>query len=205
LHDALPISALKGKAERYICLPGAAAGGGTSAAPSGQLAFGSGLPEEIRAYVQRYGPVKLTALQERFPGQDGRIKEALAGGELAETVTVKNRLSVKRVLTVFPPDDRAAAAAAAASCPPRLAKQRGALLHMLERTEPIGLQRLLAEAGLSASSVRALADKGLLRIEEVEEDRDPYAGRGFERTKPLPLTELQAAAFARIAKAVEAE
>src|SRR5690606_23847071 len=31
------------------------------------------------------------------------------------------------------------------------------------------------------------------------------AGRGFERTKPLPLTELQAAAFARIAEAVEAE
>lgn len=205
--QAMIPAALKGKAERYVMLAEPTADDedeGEAGGREGQLQLTSPLPEEMRHYLERHAPVKLSALQERYPGCDGLLKEALRGGLLAETVSVKSRVGLRSVLTVFPPDDREAAEAALAQIPARAAKQREALAHMMTRSEPIALAKLLAESGLAASSLRALADKGLLRIEERQEDRDPYAGRRFERTKPLTLTEVQETAYRRIAASVEA-
>lgn len=212
--QAMIPAALKGKAERFIYIPEngfeydksgveAAAAAETAADEAGQLTLMPRLPEELLRHVARHSPVKLSALQQRFPEWDGLLKEALREGLLAETVSVRNRVSVRSVPTVFPPDDREAAAAALAEMPARAARQRVMLAHMLERGQPVPLRKLLAETGGSAASVKALADKGLLRIQEVQEDRDPYAGRNFVRTQPLPLTERQQSAYARIAEAVE--
>ncbi|REK58529.1 MAG: primosomal protein N' [Thermobacillus sp.] len=194
--QAMIPAALKGKAERMVSLaqnPGAA--DHAEAAP--------GLSDALIAWLKRYGPVKLTTLLERFPDEAQAVSGALRRGVLAESAQVRDRLSVKKILTVFPPEDRAAAEAAAAAFPARLTKQRQALLHMLERNEPVPLRRLAEESGFSESIFRALADKGLLSIEAVEEDRDPYAGRRFTPTRPLPLTDAQAAAYRRIAEALE--
>ncbi|WP_415841256.1 primosomal protein N', partial [Paenibacillus alkaliterrae] len=57
--------------------------------------------------------------------------------------------------------------------------------------------------GGSAASVRSLAEKGLLELREVEQQRDPYAGRDFERTIALPLTEGQQEVYSRISRAVD--
>jgi primosomal protein N' (replication factor Y) len=194
--QAMIPAALKGRAERLVGL--AREGAAESAREAAD-----GLPDELIRYLERYGPVKLDSLLERFPGHAREISGALRGGALTETVRVRDRLSVKRVLAVFPPDDRDAAARAAGAMPPRLAKQREALLHMLERNAPVPLRKLAEESGMSEAVFRALAEKGLLRIEPVEEDRDPYAGRRFAPSKPLPLTEAQAAALGRIAEAME--
>jgi primosomal protein N' (replication factor Y) len=219
--QAMIPAALKGKAERYVGLarngeerardgesharsggerPASGAGDGEARPVPGDA---NGLPDELIRYLERYGPVKLDALLERFPGHARAIGGALRGGVLTESVRVRDRLSVKKVLTVFPPEDREAAERAAGAMQPRLAKRREALLHMLERNAPVPLRKLAEESGLSESIFRALAEQGLLRIEPVEEDRDPYAGRRFAPTRPLPLTEAQAAALGRIAEALE--
>ncbi|PZD93247.1 primosomal protein N' [Paenibacillus sambharensis] len=214
--QAMIPAALKGKAERYVYITedrGEYADSRTAdqdgyerGSGQGQLSLGAlSLPIELEQFIRQQEPVKLSLLQERYPQWSGLLKSALREGLLTETVSVRNRVAVKKVLTVFPPDDREAAEAAVADMPARAAKQREALAYMLEQEEPVPLQQLLAGAGLSASSVRALADKGLLRIEETQQDRDPYAGRAFVRTEPLPLTELQSAAFGQIAAAVRSE
>jgi primosomal protein N' (replication factor Y) len=191
--QAMIPAALKGRAERLVRL-----------ADVRVMRDGAdGLPEELIAWLRRYGPVKLDSLLERFPGHARAISGALRSGILAESARVKDRLSVKKVLAVFPPEDREAARAAADAMPPRLAKQRQALLHMLERSGPAPLRRLAEESGLSEAVFRALAVKGLVRLDAVEEDRDPYAGREFATTGPLPLTDAQAGALHRIAEALE--
>mgnify|MGYP001097222622 FL=1 len=207
--QAMIPAALKGRAERLV---GLARDGGPARAGDGRTRDGEdvpepeaaeGLPEELFRYLERYGPVKLELLLERYPGHERAIVGALRAGILTESVRVRDRLSVKKVLAAFPPEDREAARSAADAMPPRLAKQRQALLHMLERSGPVPLRRLPEESGLSEAVFRALADKGLIRIEAVEEDRDPYAGRAFAPTGPLPLTDAQAAALHRIGRALE--
>lgn len=201
--QAMIPAALKGKAERRIIPADRPDSAGRPNGHAADGAAGGCLSGPLRSYLERYGSVKLSTLLARFPEEAGAVRDALRRGLLSETVVMKDRLSVKKVLAVFPPDDRAAAAAAAAAFPDRLAKQRRALEHMLEQDGPVPLRRLAEETGLSDSVFRALAAKGWLRIEPVEENRDPYAGRSFARTKPLPLTETQAAAYRRIAEALE--
>ena len=101
------------------------------------------------------------------------------------------------MLTVFLPEDKAAAVEALAAWPAKAGKQRDVLAFMLEQGGPLALQALLAEAGGSPASVRAVADKGLLELREIEQQRDPYASREFERTNPLPLTEGQQSSIRR--------
>jgi primosomal protein N' (replication factor Y) len=50
--------------------------------------------------------------------------------------------------------------------------------------------------------VKSLAAKGFLQLQEVEALRDPYAGRAFTPTAPLPLTPEQQAAYTAIDAAV---
>ena len=196
LQAMLP-SALKGKAERYVRLGQAAA--------DRQGLWQTALPDELTELVQRQGSMKLASLQQRYPQYAREIREALESGALIEDVRVKDRLAVRTVLTVFPPADRDAAAQALASLPARAAKQRQLLERVLSSETPMPLQALLLEAGASASSVRALADKGLLELREVEQSRDPYAGRDFARSQPLLLTDGQRQVLAPIAAAVEAQ
>ncbi|GLX68400.1 primosomal protein N' [Paenibacillus glycanilyticus] len=194
--QAMIPAALKGKAERYISLNDDPE---FEAADYGLTAL---LPEEMLAWIGRQKQLKLDTLQQRYPEHAAAIKEALRDGLLQEQTSIRDRLAIRKVLTVFPPDDKTAAREALESFPARSAKQRELLAFMLERGEAMPLQALLAEAGGSPASVRALADKGLLGLREVEQERDPYAGRDFERTEPLPLMPGQQDVYERIADTV---
>jgi len=208
--QAMVPAALKGRAERFVYLrEDRSEGDGEAAAaletPAGpaapELRLGFRLPEELKSYLTRYGHVKLSSLQERHPEWMADLREGLRQGLIGETVSVRNRVSVRKVLTVFPPADLAGAGEALASLGARAAKQRDILAYLLDQMTPLPLQTVLAVTGGSAGSVRALAEKGLIRLEEVEEDRDPYGGRTFRRTAPLPLTPDQDAAYRRILEA----
>ena len=192
--QAMIPSALKGKAERYVRV------GEQQDTHEGLWA--AELPAELLETVRKQGNIKLTTLQQRFPAYSQEIRMALQSGALIEDVKVKDRLSVRTVLTIFPPTDREAAEQALAALPARAAKQRELLQRIMEQTGPVPMQALLADAGGSASSVKALADKGLIELREVEQQRDPYAGRDFVRSQPLPLTEGQRDVLAPIAAAV---
>ncbi|MFD1955057.1 primosomal protein N' [Paenibacillus thailandensis] len=192
--QAMVPSALKGKAERFVTL--------SNEAPDDNGAL-SGLPEELLQWLNKDGGVKLDVLLGRFPHYAGAVKQALKAGMLEEKTSIHDRVGIRKVLTVYPPEGSSDPERLFASLPARAGKQRELLAYILRNNEPIPLQRLLAEAGGSAGSVRALADKGLVTIREEESKRDPYAGREFKRTEPLPLTPGQQDVYGRIAGAVE--
>ncbi|GGG82673.1 primosomal protein N' [Paenibacillus radicis (ex Gao et al. 2016)] len=192
--QAMIPAALKGKAQRLISLNPDEAEEGDG--------LTSLLPVELADWLAKQGQAKLETVQERFPQHAAAVKMALREGVLLEQASIRDRLAVRKVLTVFPPHDRAAAEEALAAFPVRAAKQRELLAFMLERGEPMPLAVMLAEAGGSPASVRSLVDKGLLGLREVEQQRDPYAGREFRHTEPLPLMEGQQAVYERIAASV---
>ncbi|AJY76456.1 primosomal protein N' [Paenibacillus beijingensis] len=194
--------------------PGLAAGSASGAGASGASEAGvsadmrgafAALPSELVRELLRHGSIRLAALQERYPHAGDAVKSALRQGLLEEQTAIRDRLSVRKVLAVYPPPDRPAAEEALAALPKRAGKQREVLAFALDLEEPLPLQALLAETGASAGSVRALADKGMLDVREIKQERDPYAGREFVRTEPLPLTPGQQEVFERVAAAVDAE
>jgi len=152
---------------------------------------------------QSGGRAKLASLQEKFPDAAVEVKAAIRAGALEERIAIRDRLSVKKVLTVFPPENRELALAALEEIPSRAARQREVFRYMIEQEAPVSLQQLLDELQTTSSTVRALADKGLLVLRETEQERDPYAGREFRKTEPLPLTAGQQEVFAPIAAAID--
>ncbi|WP_270171993.1 replication restart helicase PriA [Paenibacillus sp. SYP-B4298] len=211
--QAMIPAALKGKAERYIGL-----GEGWTQAIVGQQAERAGrgeaarsdaaepgdslLPQELRDYIARQGLVRLESLQARFPQWELLMAAALRSGELTERVAVKDRLAVKKVLTVFPLLTEDELREELGKLSSRAARQRELLETVARCPGGIALQQLLTEAGGSASSVRSLAAKGLVELREVEQDRDPYAGREFGVSEPLQLTEGQASVYRTITGSV---
>lgn len=190
--QAMIPAALKGKAERLISI-------------LDEEAAEEDLSAEMLEWLRSKGElVKLETLLQRFPESAKAVKAALREGVLVEQTSIRDRLAIRKVLTVFLPNDIAATRIAMEALPSRAAKQRDVLAYMLEHGGPLQLQALLAGAGGSAASVRSLAEKGLLILREVEQQRDPYAGREFERTKPLPLMEGQQIVYERIVRAVDA-
>jgi len=152
---------------------------------------------------QNGGRTKLAALQEKFPDAAAEVKAAIRAGALEERIAIRDRLSVKKVLTVFPPEDRESALMALEEIPARAARQREVFSYMIAQEAPVSLQQLLDELQTTSSTVRALADKGLISLRETEQERDPYAGRQFRKTEALPLTAGQQEVFAPIAAAID--
>lgn len=190
--QAMIPAALKGKEERLVGI-------------EDEAAAAEELPQELLESFRVAGQtlVKLDVLLQRFPEHTQAVKRGLNEGVLSLHTSIRDRLAIRKVWTVFVPDQRQAVHEAMKELPARAAKQREALAFMLKHDGPLPLQALAQQAGVSPASVRALADKGLLELREIEQQRDPYAGREFERTSPLPLTDGQQAVFKRIADAVD--
>jgi primosomal protein N' (replication factor Y) len=157
---------------------------------------------EILDFVRNKGKASMEALMERFPQEGSAVKDMLLSGVLAEVQLVKDRMSTKKALTVFPPEHAQLLEEAAAELPTRSHKQKEVLLYLSQHPDPIRLTELMERIQVGAGTVKGLADRGWIRLEEVEVMRDPYAGRSFARTKPLPLTEEQSAVFGEISSAV---
>jgi primosomal protein N' (replication factor Y) len=190
--QAMIPAALKGKEERFV---------GWSSDEDAE----DSLPPELAEWLnEASGQVKLETLLQKFPGHTRAVKNALRIGALVQQSKIKDRLSVRKVQTVFLSASPEAAAAALEEIPKRAGKQREALSFMLEHGGPIAMQALAAAAGVTPASVKALADKGLLELREVVKERDPYGHREFGRTSPLPLTDGQQAVFASISEALGA-
>ena len=204
--QAMIPAAIKGKAERYIRLAELESAAGDEGASPALLQPDALelLPAALLQELQRSDAIRLELVQQRYPESGSAIKHALAAGLLAEETSIRDRLAVRKQLTVYPPDNRQAAEAALAAIPERAARQRDFLQAALALQEPVTLQALLAQTGASASTAKSLEAKGLVIIREAELQRDPYAGREFRRTDPLPLTAAQQDVFRRVRTAVDA-
>lgn len=201
--QAMIPGALKAKAERRIGLGPAAEG---AAGPAGTsppaLSLLTEEEAEVLEFIRSKGNVTVEALLERFPRSGLLLKQWIATGVLAEEQVMKDRIAVKTALTVFPNADVRELREQADKLPKSAKRQKDVLLYLAERPEPVRLAELTLTLEVGAGTVKSLADKGLLRLEEVEVRRDPYANRGFARTEPLPLTDEQQRVFAPIREAV---
>ncbi|NBD26435.1 primosomal protein N' [Paenibacillus glycinis] len=196
--QAMIPSALKGKADSVVTLAEEAE------ASDGRLIEVADEPW-LHYVRQSGGEVRLALLQERFPGAAASIKAAIQRGTLEERVSIRDRLAVRKVLTVFPPENPAEAEASIAAASSRAAKQQEVARYMLEHREPIPLAALAQALSMTTGTIRGAEEKGWILIRETVQQRDPYAGRGFRRTEPLSLTEGQQAVYDELAEALDNE
>lgn len=193
-------AALKAKAERRVGI------GPEALRDSGLSAYGLMTQEEteLLEFIRRSkGMLPVEQLLERFPGSESLLRQWVKQGILAEEQVLKDRMAVKKVLTVFPCLSPEEMLLRGQELPASAKRQRQVLEYVAEHPDPIRLTELTSLLDVTAGTVKGLADKGLVRLEEVEVGRDPYADRGFKRTVPLPLTMEQKQVFASICQAVK--
>ncbi|MDF2960133.1 MAG: primosomal protein DnaI [Paenibacillus sp.] len=201
--QAMIPGALKAKYERHVkvsdeltVIPG------LEAPLSGQNKLLLPVQHEIIKYVRDKGSVEIEALLQRFASDGGSVKQLMLEGYLLEVQMIKDRMAAKKVLTVIPPDQPEQLLEWAEQLPGRSIKQKEVLRYLAEHPYPIKLTELLNELSISAGTVKGLAEKDWLAIQEVEVFRDPYAQRNFRRTEPLPLMPEQQQVYSRISQAV---
>ncbi|RUT36251.1 primosomal protein N' [Paenibacillus zeisoli] len=208
--QAMIPSALKGKAERYISYaepderPEGESEGSVEDGTGTEGLFSLSLLQpaeesEIIEYVKAAGPVTFTHLDARYPGRGAMIKGLMKRGVLTESQAIKDKLRIKTVKTVSAAVAGEEAEEALASFTAQARRQREVLAFLLEVQIPIGMQELLTTLGVTAGTVKKLAEKGFAVIEDVEVFRDPYKDRRFKPTAPLTLTPEQQVAFDHIA------
>ncbi len=205
LQAMLP-TALKGKAERLISLGDI---GEEASAPEDELfpMFSDTDPEEqgITDFVSRNGEVSMKQLTRNFPEAAETVKFMLRRGVLVESQSIKDKMGKKKLKTVELAIDVASAREMLGSFSGRSARQKELLTFLIEMEAmlPLPLKEVLAVLQISAGTVKALEEKGCIEINEVEVYRDPYRGRNFKPSLPLPLTVEQEAVYARIARTVD--
>lgn len=192
LQVMLP-SALKGKEEKYIGLSDSFVATEHSDKPWLQYIASEG------------GTVAFDKLLSLFPEAITEIKSALQHDILCVRASVKDRIGIKKLLTVSLIDDASKLAAELPRLQKKARKQFEVLTYLIELGEAIPLQQLVAALHTSSSVVHGLAEKGLVLLEEKEQARDPYRDRQFERSNPLSLTESQRAVYERIVGEMEAQ
>jgi primosomal protein N' (replication factor Y) len=78
-----------------------------------------------------------------------------------------------------------------------------ALNALAEEGPLLPLAKLRAETGISPAGLRALTERGLVAVEDVEVERDPLADLEVSPRRPPSLTPAQEAAYVEIAVALE--
>ncbi|GIO97808.1 primosomal protein N' [Paenibacillus lautus] len=199
LQSMLP-TALKGKAERYISIGDS----DTSLTDETDGLFAllpeSELEQEIIRFVSQRGEVSLQQLTRAFPDGAATIKALIGRGRLSEYQQIKDKLQKKTVKAVELAVSSEEAHLALASFPAKAQRQKEVLQYILEMEAflPISQKDLLQALGVTAGTVKALADKGLITLEDIEVFRDPYRGRHFTPSTPLALTPEQQAVYRSI-------
>lgn len=198
LQSMLP-TALKGKAERYITLGNPEEDNGPE---DGLFAL---LPENdteqaVIAFVKQRGEVTLEQVNRAFPDDSDRIKAMLSRGLLREHQQIKDKMQKKTMKAVELAVEVSVAKEALESFSAKAQRQREVLEYIIEMESilPIAMKEVLSTLGVTAGTVKALADKGYIRVEDMEVFRDPYKGRDFKPTKPLVLTQEQQHVYSRI-------
>lgn len=206
--QAMIPTALKGKAERYIQLQediDPTDEDQTDEALYAAPPLLTGEEEQIVAYIKANGSVSMTMahLSAQFPGQGETIKGLLRAGVLTETQMIKDKVRKKTVKTVTAAVSGEAAEAALASFSAQARRQKEVLEFLLEVGVTISLQELLTTLGVTAGTVKKLAEKGFALIEDAEVFRDPYQDRRFKRTEPLPRTLEQELVYNKISEVLD--
>ncbi|MFD1176173.1 primosomal protein N' [Paenibacillus puldeungensis] len=201
--QAMIPTALKGKTERYISVAD------NDELPQDEEGM-SVLPiltdeeKQIVAYVRASGHVLMDHLSARFPAYPGILKGLLRRGTLTESQVIKDKVRKKTIKSVSVAVQGDEAEAALSSFTAQAKRQKEVLEFLLEVGIPISLQEVLSTLGVTAGTVKKLAEKGFAVIEDVEVFRDPYQGRHFKGSTPLERTPEQENVYRRLIAALDA-
>ncbi|MEK8213277.1 primosomal protein N' [Paenibacillus sp. FSL L8-0463] len=205
LQAMLP-TALKGKAERLISLGEAAEEAGSPEDELFPLFLDTDQEEQqITDFVRRAGEVSMKQLTRTFPDAAETVKFMLRRGVLSESQSIKDKMGKKKLKAVDLGIGVAAARESLGSFPARSARQKEVLAFLIDMEPmlPMPMKDLLSVLQVTAGTVKSLEDKGFIEISEIEVYRDPYRGRDFKPSTPLPLTGEQESVYKRIIRTVD--
>lgn len=197
--QAMIPGALKGKMERYLIVQSDE----NEQREQAVMDLYADQQKQILEAVESSDKLTLDQLLKKFPEQGALIKELLHAGILAEVQRVADRHQKKQVITVFPLLEGEALIHEAQKLPSRANRQKDVLNWFVNEPQPVPMSLLLQEIGTTSGVVKSLAKKQILELRSVEVYRDPFAGRHFKQTEPLPLTEGQRQVFTPIREAVD--
>jgi primosomal protein N' (replication factor Y) (superfamily II helicase) len=205
LQAMLP-TALKGKAERLISLGETAEEAGKPEDELFPLFLDTDQEEQqITDFVRRAGEVSMKQLTRTFPDAAETVKFMLRRGVLSESQSIKDKMGKKKLKAVDLAIGVAAARESLGSFPARSARQKEVLSFLIDMEPmlPMPMKDLLSVLQVTAGTVKSLEDKGFIEISEIEVYRDPYRGRDFKPSTPLPLTNEQESVYRRIVRTVD--
>lgn len=180
-------------------------------------AYQAMLPAAMRAKYEKYFVIRDESNEELWQLFEGnetldfkkaeancllpKLKTALQDGSIEIVYQVKNKVTKKTVRYVVTTLSVQQLADQIEQLP-KQAKAQGKLLAYLQvHPEPIQV-KALKQAGIATdSTIRKVASQGIIKIEDRQVDRDPYAGRQFEDYPKPPLLPAQEEACKQIIEA----
>lgn len=190
LQSMLP-AALKGKAERYIRVAERESWVGEDSLFDATTSLLTDEEEQIISHIQKQQEVRMELLSRRFGEQAHIIKSLLQRGILLESRSIRDKVQKKTVRTVslhLPEDE---IRTIIEEFPAKAKRQQEVLTYIADTGGDVPLKEIMTVLGVTASTVKALADKGYIAIMDMEVYRDPYQDRNFTPTTPFTLTDEQ--------------
>jgi primosomal protein N' (replication factor Y) (superfamily II helicase) len=159
------------------------------------------LPDELKPFFDNVDMIKWEDALAN--GIVPALQKEAATGHIEVIYEVKERVKKKKLKFVLPLVSQEILKSEIDKIPTRSGKQKDLLNYFIKDPQPVELRKLLSEAGIPKSAVKALAEKKLMIEKEMEVYRDPYGSREFKQTSPLALTDAQDKAIKPILKTLQ--
>ncbi|MDP4170945.1 MAG: primosomal protein N', partial [Bacillota bacterium] len=157
------------------------------------------LPEQLKSFFQHDDEVLWEEAVKK--GLISLLQTEASKGKIEVVYKVKERVKKKSLLFVYPIAEKEQLFEMVNSLPARAEKQKAMLSYFLDDRKPVELRKLIANLGVSSSTVKMLLEKKILGEKSMEVYRDPFEHKTFQATSPFPLTAEQQAAIVPILKA----
>ncbi|WP_249869833.1 primosomal protein N' [Oceanobacillus saliphilus] len=132
-----------------------------------------------------------------------QLQKRIEAGDISIEYLVKSRITKKQVTMVKPAKEIHLLEEAVGDLPKSAKKQKQLLLFFIDYEKEVEQQELLKKLNTTATTVKALVEKGLLETSSKEVLRNPYNDEDFPRTSPLELTNEQREAIQPINESIE--
>lgn len=136
-------------------------------------------------------------------GLVAQLHKEAAEGRIEVIYQVKDRVRKKLLKHVYPAIDAGKLKEVRGNLSVQASGQQALVDYFLDNPEPVEQRMILSALGISQASINSLVKKGVLKVEELEVYRDPYAEREFARKSALTLTAEQENAIAPVLASIE--
>ena len=184
-YQALLPAALKAKYKKFLRLTGSL----------------SDVDEQVQKYFLHQEMVDFEAAMNHEHAK--LFQKELKAGLLEVHYQVGNKLNKKTERSVKLVLSKDELIAFRDTLKPTARKQRYLIDFFIEHPESIRLQQLLKTTSCGESAVKALAEKGVIKIVQTEVYRDPFKERYFEKSSHLPLTQEQQQVFEIVKESID--